>query len=73
MGRVDEKMREYRESHKRCKFCSYCKRGGPVVFPEFPDWFECQLKDKIIHRPAMPRPWCKWFEVKDYVGYGSNN
>lgn len=68
---MDEKMREYRESHKRCKFCSYCKRGAaPVVLP---DWFECQLKDKIIHRPAMPRPWCKWFEVKDYVGYGSNN
>lgn len=68
---MDEKMREYRESHKRCKFCSYCKRGGPPVV--LPDWFECQLKDKIIHRPAMPRPWCKWFEVKDYVGYGSNN
>lgn len=56
---MDEKMREYRESHKRCKFCSYCKRSGPAVLPEFPDWFECQLKDKIIHRPAMPRPWCK--------------
>ena len=66
MGRVDEKMREYRESHKRCKFCSYCKRGAPA---EFPDWFECQLKDKIIHRTTMPRPWCKWFEVKDYVGH----
>ena len=64
---MDEKMREYRESHKRCKFCSYCKRGGAPA--EFPDWFECQLKDKIIHRPAMPRPWCKWFEVKDYVGH----
>lgn len=63
---MDEKMREYRESHKRCKFCSYCKRGAPA---EFPDWFECQLKDKIIYRTAMPRPWCKWFEVKDYVGH----
>lgn len=63
---MDEKMREYRESHKRCKFCSYCKRGAPA---EFPEWLECQLKDKIIHHPAMPRPWCRWFEVEDYVGH----
>lgn len=59
---MDEKMREYRESHKRCKFCSYCEQGT-----------ECRLKNKTIHHPVMPRPWCKWFEVKDYVGYSSNN
>lgn len=63
---MNEKVRKYREKHKRCKYCTYLK---PEYFGEN-SWYICKAKEKIIkdltpNMICVPRPFCKCYEVRD--------
>lgn len=67
---MDRKIKEYRQKHKKCKYCKYRKldlSGGKLSIPPF---YVCEVKDKIIRdmlpdMTRVPRLFCKWYEVKE--------
>ena len=56
----------WRLNHPRCAFCKYLRFDATPtrLGLSCPDYYKCILKQKIINYPAMPRPWCKCFDVK---------
>lgn len=57
---------EWRQKHPRCEFCQYLRLDTTATRLNLPcsDYYECSVKNKIIHHIKMPRPWCKCFVVK---------
>ena len=60
---MDNKIRDYRTKHKRCKWCKYYK------YRQFPHWVDicikdCLLKDKEIKTNLMAK-FCKYYELKE--------
>ena len=57
---------DWREKHPKCKFCRYCEFVSPST--KFgvmcPDYYKCEVKDRIIHLPNMPRPLCMCYEAR---------
>ena len=59
---MDDKMKEYRTKHKKCKWCKYykyytCEDLYWCIF----SYGECTLKGKVINFPDSSRL-CKWYE-----------
>lgn len=57
-------VNEWRNKHRRCKFCKHVQ-----VFDAPPncldgDLFECKAKQKPVH-PTVPRPFCRVFQLKE--------
>lgn len=57
---------EWREKHPRCSFCKYNVFTSPSdkYGISCPDYYRCKVKDRIIMRPDLPRPWCGCYKVK---------
>lgn len=60
---MDEKIKEYRTKHKKCKWCKYFKYNYAPCQLTY-DWYTCELKDKIIHFEDLIRL-CKYYELKE--------
>lgn len=65
---MDNKVRQYRKQHQKCKFCKYLKHVIPHVNC-VQSYYHCEAKDKIIRDifPDMtefPRL-CSCYELKD--------
>lgn len=61
---MDKKIEEYRNKHKRCKWCKYYKhiiRENGIQFYSFD---KCILKEKIINYPILAKV-CKYYELKE--------
>lgn len=62
---MDSLMRDYREKHRRCKFCVYYKYhstsclGIPWAF----DYETCELKDKTL-KTQLSAIFCNYYNVK---------
>ena len=62
------RVNNYRDSHKRCKFCIYLKLrkdydGAHNTYT----WYECTAKEKAIMFPSkFPRRYCSCFNLKDF-------
>ena len=49
---MDEKIKQYRKIHQKCKWCKYYKYeslSSKILGLNCADYEECILKDKIIH------------------------
>ena len=62
---MDNKTKEYRTKHKKCKWCKYYRyRTYEDCYWSVDGYSECTLKDKIIEHESLPRL-CKWYELKE--------
>lgn len=63
---MNNKIKEYRTKHKKCKWCKYHKYNSPSsqLYISCPDYETCELKDKIIHFTDFPNM-CKYYELKE--------
>ena len=64
---MDEKLRQYRKTHKKCLHCKYLICVSDDILGI--DYYVCRVKDKII-RDFFPdnisrRRWCKMFELDE--------
>lgn len=57
-------VNEWREKHKRCELCKHLRRIEPPPMCFGPDIYECKAKLKSVH-PALPRPFCRVFQLKE--------
>lgn len=49
--------------NRRCKFCVYMKKIGPVNMPPcIPDVWQCSVTEKRV-KPDDRRPFCKHYKV----------
>lgn len=60
---MDKEIREYRETHKKCKWCKFFKTTV-IDFLNISSIKECKMKDKIIYNENMPR-FCKYYKVNE--------
>ena len=60
---MDENTLEYRQKHKKCKYCEYYEATA-LPIPYSPIIRECVLKDKQIKYIGLPR-FCRWYQVKN--------
>lgn len=61
---MNNKIKEYRTKHKKCKWCKYYKYHTYSEGHCICSYGECLLKDKIINWESIPRL-CKWYELKE--------
>lgn len=61
----DSNIKSYRESltGSNCKFCKYCKYHNTTLVA-VPDYYECILRDKIIHFPCRAKL-CRYYTIKE--------
>ena len=59
----DKNIIEYRQKHKKCKWCKYYKHIVKEVGVDIYSYDECLLKDKIIYFINAYRM-CKYYELK---------
>lgn len=62
---MDETIKQYRQKHKKCKFCTYLHYDSkPEILNIGSGFFECRVKDKIIRSIEIPRL-CKSYVVNE--------
>lgn len=60
---MDDKTRQYRAKHKKCKWCKYYKCNSLSQCHFVTCYGECMIKDRIINYESMPRLF-KYYELK---------
>ena len=60
-------VNEYRQKHKRCKFCEYCsvKTEPDVLYSSSCIWCEAKKKETSWNRGKL----CKVFKLKRCLNY----
>lgn len=61
---MDQKIRDYRIKHKKCKWCKYYKWNDWEEGHWCICYGECLIKDRIIKTPNRKRK-CKYYELKE--------
>ena len=64
---MNNKIKKYRKTHQKCKWCKYYKYQSPsskIIGLDCPDYEECILKDKIIYF-TNKRNLCLYYELKE--------
>lgn len=57
-------MEKYRKTHRRCRYCQWCKiEHTPIDIPIF---YRCELKDKLLASdlPSWRGFLCRWYEPR---------
>lgn len=55
-------VREWRDRHRRCKWCKYLSTSCSIVGLSYVS-YECRAKQRYVN-PDLPRPFCRLFEQK---------
>ena len=64
---MDKKIKRYRKTHQKCKWCKYYRYRSPsskIMGLDCADYEECVLKDKILHFTDK-RNLCWYYELKE--------
>ncbi|MDD4805049.1 MAG: hypothetical protein PHN69_07980 [Candidatus Pacebacteria bacterium] len=61
---MDSAVKDYRQKHKRCKFCKWLKSNYDDYDGTFM-YSECILKDKVVNHYNISRWYCKYYEVDE--------
>lgn len=67
---MNDKVFDYRASHKKCKYCRWLTYVSPPAYLPTSGYYECLAKKKVIgsYLPDftnMPRLFCKCYEVEN--------
>ena len=59
---MDSVVKDYRQKHKRCKFCKWYHYYFNILTSSFS---KCMIKDKIIYHLDYSRWYCKYYEADE--------
>lgn len=60
--KFDQKQIEYRQLHRKCRWCRYSKYEIYSHWTECCYW-HCQLKDEIIKYDKLKAKFCKYYDI----------
>lgn len=67
-GKTVNDFQKYRQKHKRCKFCLYCKNKKVTVGTREYSLPKCTLKDRCLREEPFNRfqgCFCRWYKIKE--------
>lgn len=66
--KIIDDFQKYRQKHKRCKFCLYCKNKKVTIGTKEYSLPRCTLKDKYLREEPFNRLqgcFCRWYKIKE--------
>lgn len=67
-GKTVNDFQRYRQEHRRCKFCTYCKKKTATDGTRQYSLSRCMLKDKLLRAEPFNRfqgCLCRWYKIKE--------